>query len=208
MEKRVGNISADELLSMVDGIKEDARYAALARIASERQLSLEPEKAVGKVLVDGKRALIIPAVDAKKQQQGFLSHRGDAWTLSITIINGELTIPEGFVAKLDQDGNVLVTVSYMTRETASAKDVIGPATYQTSCQYVKQSGFSYSCITEDDIFGEYYTNIYRWGTDPNPTTVAWWACYQGGVHVCPVTEALGSPITWVVCGFPPSHPVG
>jgi hypothetical protein len=199
-----------EVTSLVGKATKDSRYAALQQVAEERGLRLVPAQAAGKWFSEGYRALFVPALDGNGDDHGFLTTSGDVWALSLSLANGPVTVAEGFTAKTGADGTTSIEVAFTTKpESPVAMPYPAPESVSASCQYVESDGFSYGCFAlPDNPFGQYYTNIYRYGTDPDSSHVAWWACYQGGIHVCPVTESSGSPLRWVVCGSPPAHPIG
>jgi hypothetical protein len=199
-----------EVTALLGKATKDSRYAALRQVVEERGLRLAPAQAVGKWFSEGYRALFVPALDSNGNGHGFLTNSGDVWALSLSLANGPVTVAEGFIAKTGADGTMSIEVAFMTKpESPVAMPYPTPKSVSASCEYVESSNFSWGCVSlPDNVFGQYYVNIYRYGTDPDYSHVAWWACYQGGIHVCPVNEASGSPLRWVVCGSPPAHPIG
>jgi len=205
----MADLSGTEVASLVATITTDTRYSALRRVAEERGLRLAPAKAVGRFFSEGYRAVFVPALDRNGKEEGFLTNSGEVWALSLSLEDGLVKIAEGFTARMGADGAVAVEVGFTTKPESDDAPHFSPKSVSASCLYVKSSGFSYGCFAlPDNPFGQYYVNIYRWGTDPDYSHVAWWACYQGAIHSCPVNEALGSPSSWVVCGSPPAHPIG
>jgi hypothetical protein len=201
-------VAAAEVASLVTKITKDARYEALSRVAAERGIRLEPAQAAGRDYSEGYRAVFIPAFDGKGKERGFLVESGEIWALALSLQNGKITVSEGFTAKRDDKGGITVEVSLMTRP--ESPDILAGTTktVSMSCGYVRNSGFSWGCFREGNSYGQYYTVVNRWGTSPNSTTSAWWVCYQGINHDCPVNEAQGSPFITTFCGTPPAHPVG
>jgi hypothetical protein len=153
--------------------------------------------------------VFVPVLDQREKEKGFLVNSGEVWALSLIFENGPTKIPETFMAKIVGGGSVTVEVGYATKGNSVGLPHIASKTISAACQYVKNTGFDFSCFAlPDNPFGQYYTTYYRYGTNPSPTIYAWWACYKGAAHACPLNEAAGSPYVWVTCGAPPDHPQG
>lgn len=207
--KGMTDVAPIEVKSMVGKILEDPRYDALRRVAYERGLRLTPGQAIAKDYAEGYQALFIPALDRDGIEKGFLANSGAVWTLSLRVGGGPTELPEGYIAKVEENGRVSVEVGNMTRPGNTDDTLILDKSISWACQYVKSTGFNFGCFAlPDNAFGQYYTTYYRYGTIPDIMSTSWWVCYKGIPHNCPVTESPGSPYIWVSCGAPPDHPEG
>lgn len=209
----VADMIGTEVESVVATISMDARYEALGRVANERGLHLAPARAVGKTFSEGYQAVFVPALDREEKEKGFLANSGDVWALSLSLGDGPAKVSEGFLAKLGEDGAVRIEVGFMSTSDEMSRpsilDRVDAKAVSMSCQYVDSTGFNFGCFAlPNNPFGQYYLSVYRYGTSPSLSSPAWWACYQGSIHVCPLNEAAGSPYKWITCGAPPAHPQG
>jgi hypothetical protein len=217
-------LAGSELKSRVSAIPQDVRYEALRQVAQAHHLSLEPRRARGLAFPQGDRIIFISLVNSIGRESGFLASSAEGWSLSIETLEKNSTVFEGFVARLDGNGNAVVDSKSTHRldsiNTSSIPDnhhaeresvIFSPIAFGTasSCQYVRNYGINFGCVNlKSNPFGYYYTKVYRYGTTPDPRSPSWWACWQGSIHVCPRYESQGSPFVTVTCGFPPRHPAG
>jgi hypothetical protein len=207
-------MAGDEFVSLAKAVTSDGRFKALRRVAKERHLSFENTQMKGFVFPEGYRAILVPVVDEKGRDSGFLVSSGESWSLSLTIRQGKKQIPETFSGKFGQDGEAVVEAGPTPKESDIDNEgndelTINSVAPTTSCAYVSKLGFNFGCwIPNSNPFGYYYVETARHGTTPDPRSPSWWACYRGAIHICPRFEAPGSPYNFPVCGFPPPHPLG
>jgi hypothetical protein len=204
----VSALAQDEVASLVAVTTTDARYSILQEVAQQRKLRFDPTRARG-LASEGREAVFVPVFDLKGADVGFLTHSDDSWTLSLSFRSDDAAIVEGFTARIDSHGKPIVEAHVMPTSAGLGDQGRVTSSASASCQYVSGYGFNFGCWSpSDNPFGYYYTNVYRYGTTPDPSSPSWWACYQGYIHVCPRYESPGSPFIYPVCGFPPRHPEG
>lgn len=207
----VTELNLRETAILVAEATRDSRYIALYRVAVERELKLDLARARALRFPEGYLAVFIPVIDADEREAGAFASGAGRWTLSLALRDASGLALEGLEAIADPSGFVKVEVASAAFVDAAEPDALSlsAASSDASCLYVASYWINYSCWSPDENpFAYYHAWVYRFGTTPDPMNPSWWACWQGYIHVCPRYESQGSPITFPVCGFPPSHPQG
>lgn len=206
----IGSMTAQSVIEQVSQLEQSERFIQLQSVLKEDwDLALDTSRAEGWARAEGD-VLLIPVVNS---DDGLVAGRvviSDVeWAVGID--QGD-ELPTGYLVTDDGAAKTLVLQPMPIPDNdphSEASSVTKSVPGLQGCQYVSFIGaFHLACINfGSNPLGYYYEQTSRVGIG-DPSTPQWWACYHGGLHVCPENEYEFSPVIVTLCGFAPNHPTG
>ncbi|MEY3784261.1 MAG: hypothetical protein RLZZ230_583 [Candidatus Parcubacteria bacterium] len=206
----IGSANAQEINSVLDKSRNDARYLSAENLVNEFGLVLDEDKFMLRE-VSKNVALLIPVMNSARESVGSFSIYGEKWKIAF-FVNGSIKafnilVDEGgfsSVEELNPEDNFLKKMVFTPDYSQNGGFLKTSITGSNYCMYTSKVGMDFrtGCWSPDENpFSYYFVVTYREGSKITKYSQSWWADYKGRAVVCPRKDT--KVIKLPQCGFPP-----